>query len=246
MLTHFVSRLRLNQLLLVYSIRWFVGTVRYWVLVKVLKRLRTLENFGPAVSQNTVTYNLTGLHDRAVQRSALLIRPLSVLSALAPVSTAKILTVGPRTEGELLYLFGHDFSSANVRGLDLISYSPWIDLGDMHQMPYPDNSFDAVILGWVIAYSEQPEVAAREVIRVLKPDGVVAVGVEYRPTSREELMALHQDHYVGARTRPRIQTVEQILAFFEPHVGQRYFTHDVPPALAAQPDNLMAIFSITK
>ncbi len=37
----------------------------------------------------------------------------------------------------------------NIRGLDLFSCSPRIDVGDMHDMRYADNSFDVIFLGWV-------------------------------------------------------------------------------------------------
>ena len=37
------------------------------------------------------------------------------------------------------------FDPANIRGLDLISYSSMVDVGDMHDLPYEDDSFDIVI-----------------------------------------------------------------------------------------------------
>ena len=55
----------------------------------------------------------------------------------------------------------YGISRKNISAIDLISYSPWIDLGDMHNLPYKDNSFDIIICGWVIAYSNKKETTVR-------------------------------------------------------------------------------------
>ncbi len=173
-----------KQLLLIRTIRYWVAWIRYIYFVKLRGQLRVYELPSAGVSKNTISHNLQGLVDLGVFRAPILIRPLSVIESLSPDSD--ILSIGPRTEGELLYLVAHGFNPQKIRGLDLISYSPWIDLGDMHQMPYPDNAFDSVILGWVIAYSDDRPRAAREVIRVSRPGALVAIGVEYNPVSNED------------------------------------------------------------
>lgn len=174
----------LDQLLLVDLIRYAVVAVRYFWFVRLCRRLVTLDpanRGGSAVATHTVSHNLKGLRDLAVNRSHLLVRPLSVLESL-PVD-AHVLCIGPRTEGELFSLAAHGFMWDHILGLDLISYSPRVRLGDMHETRLDAHSFDAVVLGWVLAYSEQPELAAREVIRITRPGGIVAVGVEYSPLS---------------------------------------------------------------
>ena len=55
----------------------------------------------------------------------------------------------------MLYLVGYGFKARNVRGLDMISYSPWIDLGNMHETEYSDNTWDAVLCGWTLPYSSE-------------------------------------------------------------------------------------------
>lgn len=106
---------------------------------------------------------------------------------------------------------GHGFRQSYIRGLDLISYSPWIDLGDVHDIPYKDSSWDVVILGWVIAYSENSHRVAQEVTRILRPGGIVAVGVQYSPLSRDEVA--QQDGYqVGGQEQ--IQSTQKILVFW--------------------------------
>ena len=112
-------------------------------------------------------------------------RLLGPLSALDPVyghaDKLKALSIGPRTEMELLHLIGLGFKEENIRGLDLISSSPWIDVGDMHALPYPDQSFDVVISGWALAYSSTPGKAIKEMVRVCKRGGLLAMGATYDP-----------------------------------------------------------------
>ena len=38
----------------------------------------------------------------------------------------------------------------NITALDLFSYTPKFDMGDMHKMPYNNNSFDIIISGWCL------------------------------------------------------------------------------------------------
>lgn len=234
----------LDQLLLVDLVRYGVVAMRFLWFVKVLGRLRTLGLPGQteaAVAGNTISHNLKGLRDLAVNRSHLLVRPLSVIEAL-PVD-ARVLSVGPRTEGELMNLAAHGFSWQQISGLDLISYSPKIQLGDMHATKYADNQFDAVVLGWVLAYSEDPARAAREMVRITRPGGIVAVGVEYSPQSQEEVIA-EVGYLPGAKAR--IESCEEILGFFGTAVDHVYCNHVVAPQALGSVGALCVIFSVRK
>lgn len=234
----------LDQLLLVDLIRFALMAVRYLWFVRVLRRLQTYDlstGTKSPVAANTVAHNLRGLRDLAVNRSHLLVRPLSVLETL-PVD-AEILSIGPRSEGELFNLAAHGFVLRHIRGLDLISYSPRVELGDMHAMRFADASFDAVILGWVLAYSEDPAQAAREVIRVLKPGGVIAVGVEYRPETPDDVVRT-LGYLPGARHR--IGSCEEILGFFGAAVDHVYYQHVVAARERDQIGSFCVIFSARK
>ena len=87
-----------------------------------------------------------------------------------------MLSIGPRSEAELLTVLAAGFDGCRIRALDLFSLSPWIDVGDMHDMAYADDSFDVVLIGWVLAYSKNPKQAVSEIIRVTRPGGYVSVG----------------------------------------------------------------------
>ena len=196
-----------HQLLHVDVIRYVVARSRFLWFVSIRRKLRTLDS--PGMATNTVTHNLKGLGDFAGSRSLYLTRPLSTIERLT--TSSRVLVVGPRTEGELFGLVAYGFEPGAIRGLDLIAYSPWVDLGDMHHMPYPPDSFDAVVVGWVMAYSESREQAAAEVVRVVRPGGVVAIGVEWSPVSNAEIEA-ELGYLPGARSR--ITGPEEILSLF--------------------------------
>ena len=148
----------LDSLMRIEPVRACVLTLRYFYFARLLRRMRVFRDPSDSVSANTVKYNMTAFsRPLLLRRTRILLRPLSVIETLERDSA--ILVVGPRSEDDLLHLRSYGFR--NVRGLDLLSYSPLIDLGDMHRMPYADSTFDAVLYGWVLVYSDDPERAAR-------------------------------------------------------------------------------------
>jgi SAM-dependent methyltransferase len=50
----------------------------------------------------------------------------------------------------------------------------WHEL-DLHELPYPDASFDAVVSAFGAALAPRPRRMARELVRVVRPGGVVAI-----------------------------------------------------------------------
>src|SRR5436305_2998048 len=127
-------RAHIRSLHLVPLYRRAVVAARRVYFVRIRKALRTLQS-GDSFDA-TLPHNLKSLAQYNT-RIDLLIKPLSVLEQLDAGS--KVLVVGPRNEHDLFTLAAHGFR--NVRGLDLISYSPLIDLGDMHATPYPDDAW---------------------------------------------------------------------------------------------------------
>jgi SAM-dependent methyltransferase len=234
----------LRQLMRVEAIRACVLALRFLFLARVCGRLRVFQHASDSVSANTVRYNLTAFkRPLLLKRTNVLLRPFSVLETLRPDSA--ILVVGPRSEDDLLHLRAYGFR--NVRGIDLISYSPHIDLGDMHALPYPDSVFDAVLYGWVLVYSDDPQRVAKEAIRVLKDGGVVGIGAEHYPQRQgapsPERAAEGLGYSIGGK---RINTAERHLELFRGHVKQVFFAHDVRDWIGDRMSNTCLIFAVSK
>lgn len=234
----------LGQLMRIETIRAWVLALRFLFLARVCRRLKVFQHASDNVSANTVRYNLTAFkRPLLLKRTNVLVRPFSVIETLRPDSA--ILVVGPRSEDDLLHLRAYGFR--NVRGLDLISYSPHIDLGDMHALPYPDSAFDAVLYGWVLVYSDDPQRAAKEAIRVVKDGGIVGIGAEHYPERQgarsAERAADGFGYSIGGQ---RINTAERHLQLFRGHVRHVFFAHDVGAWLGDRVSNTSVIFAVHK
>ncbi len=222
--------------------------IRTMIAASRLKRvrpesIRTFRQHDDAVATNAIEHNIDGLmNGMALARPDLLVYPLFSIDYLRTHAPhMKFLSVGPRSEAELFSLVAQGASLQNIRGLDLISYSPYVDLGDMHAMPYPDRLFDSIVLGWVLAYSKEPIKAVQEVLRVAKPGAFIAVGCEYNPLSSQELMkagGVLKDDY------SRFYTTNDIVKLFGDSIDTIYFRHDIHPTMRNRVGALSVVFRL--
>ena len=197
--------------------------LRAFYFCKVLGRLRTLEadNAFPV----TIDHNLLMLWKK-LDRMTLLIKPLSVLEQVA--KNSRVLVIGPRNEWDLFLLSRAGFQFDQCTGLDLISYSPKIILGDMHAMPFSDGEFDVVLCGWTLSYSAHPALACAEISRVCRSGGVIGLSVEFFVGSEDdEKLATGGYTIQDSRLDERVNSTDQLLEFFPDH-GSVFFDHDSP------------------
>lgn len=192
-----------------------------------------------AVMPGTVAHNRLQIDDETFKSSTRSIRLINPLTALDDVfnraDSQKVLSIGPRTEMELLHLVGAGILLENIKAIDLISTSPWIDCGDMHALPYADRSFDIVISGWVLGYSRDPQTAVNEMLRVTKPGGLIAIGVSYNPKA-DELEYKDDDKKIQGRIFRRVSELKDMLG---DHIGTVHFQSE-PDADAFGPVMLIA------
>ena len=194
----------------------------------------------------TVSHNVRQVGSRS-DRMNLLIRPLSILENVT--KNAKILVIGPRNEWDLILLWQAGFDFDKITGLDLISYSPKVVLGDMHKIPFNDDEFDVVLCGWTLSYSANPDLACLEISRVCKNGGIVGIGVEYCVIS--DVDQIKNFGYViqeKDRLAERINSVDKILSFFSFNKVV-YFNHDAPlkrNCLGQSPSNCCVLFKYNK
>ena len=129
---------------------------------------------------NTAEYNLQALvkfplADFVMPRMHWLINAAYAIPDINAHS--RVLIIGPRSENDLFLLKSR--KARYIKALDLISYSPLVTLGDMHEIPFPDNSFDLIIIGWTLPYSSCPEVVIDELKRVASPRSFICIGLEH-------------------------------------------------------------------
>jgi Methyltransferase domain len=231
------------------TIRKLIGRIRLWYFMNIMKKWNysnSLDSF-----EITLEHNLKSLRDFDNQRMDLLIKPLSVFEFLDK-KTTKILVIGPRNENDLLNLMSQGFLSKNICGLDLMSYSPLIDVGDMHDTPYKDSTFDVILCGWTLSYSGNPEKFSKEAIRVAKNGCVIGIAVEYSTLTPEDTEKL-VGYKIDGQDFERINSTEQINQLFDKHIKDIYFTHDAPnkvshlaSKLVENPSAACSIFMVTK
>jgi SAM-dependent methyltransferase len=205
-------------------IRILIVKLRAYFLVKIAKKLKTFDSKN--AFDVTIEHNLKGLY-HCNDRIKLLIDPVACIEKIN--KNSKFLIIGPRNEHDLYLLSSHGFPMKNITGLDLISYSSKIHLGDMHSIPFDTDSFDVVIFGWTLSYSSTPKKAIDEIIRVVKTGGIVATGVEYSKLNKEdseELIGYSIQEY--DLLKERINSTNQIIELFENKAGHIYFNHDAP------------------
>lgn len=239
----------LRSLYLLPFFRRVVVRIRLFYFVRIRRALKTTASSD--AFRITIPHNIKSL-GQCNTRIDLLVKPLSVLESVN--KNSKVLIVGPRDEHDLFTLIGHGFSQKKIRGLDLISYSPLIDLGDMHNTFYPDSTWDVIIVGWTLSYSSTPQKFAEEMIRIARNGALIAIAVEYSTMSERDEVELC-GYSIQERTKlsRRVNSVQEILALFSSHVDQVFFSHDAPlkrshgkGGLDPNVSSVAVIFSLTK
>ena len=113
---------------------------------------------------------------RFIQSRVKLIESLTKRVKNHKVKCDSILSIGSRDENELDTISSF-FPKSKVRGIDLFSVSPRITVGDMHKMPFDDNSFDITISIHNMEHSYSPKKSLGEMFRVTKEGGLFCIEV---------------------------------------------------------------------
>lgn len=236
MIVKFIKSLGRINLWIEPTLRHYFVFARANYFIRLRGKLETLES-GQAVKTN-IMHNMKSIYG-VNNRMNLLIYPLSVIETLS--RDARILVIGPRNENDIYSLVGLGFRRQNIIGLDLISYSSTILLGDMHAIPFPDGHFDAVICGWTISYSTQPKTAAAEMTRVVKNGGIIAIGVEFSnmgPQDEKALLGYEIQEFDNIGRR--LNTTTDFRTLFSKTIGHVYFEHDAPNQISHSSSGLVS------
>jgi SAM-dependent methyltransferase len=231
------------------SIRALIVKTRAFFFIRLLRRLKSIDS--QEAFSVTVKHNIRGIMG-VNNRMNLLIYPVSIIESVS--KDAKILVIGPRNENDIYSLVGQGFKKKNIVGCDLISYTPNVVLGDMHHLPFDDNFFDVVICGWTLSYSSQPQQAVNEMKRVLKNDGVLAIGVEYSTLTEDEAKQISGYTIQEFEKFPeRINSVQALTTLVGAALKDVFFAHDAPNKIshrgnqiASNVSNVAIVTSISK
>ena len=182
--------------------------------------LRRLPAVAKEVAFNTLDYNLDGAVTAAdLDRPSIMFNVVTAIERVRQnIENLDVLSIGPRSEIEIFAMMAVGFNPDRIHAVDLFTYSPYVELGDMHNLPYADNAFDIAFLGWVLSYSRDQSVVVREIMRVCRDRAIVVLAGDYSDNSRDRPTFKNESSHM--------QSCDQLLALFGDRVGNVYFRHD--------------------
>jgi ubiquinone/menaquinone biosynthesis C-methylase UbiE len=77
-------------------------------------------------------------------------------------------------------VYALDFSDRLIESLRYTYPHIKYTVGDVNHLPYNDSFFDYIILGEVLEHMDDPNITLKEMMRTLKPNGILAVSVPYK------------------------------------------------------------------
>ena len=158
-----------------FSFAQHIGLIRFFWFTRVArKKLKTFA----LIDKSSAGLGYSKSHFVKYGPDARIHWTMFLLVSIPDLDKSSLLILGPRYETEILLAHSLGFKKRSVRGLDTYSYSPLIDVGDMHKLPYNTSSYKNIICGWTLSYSADPQKAADEMDRVLQPGGYIVLSVQ--------------------------------------------------------------------
>lgn len=142
-------------------------------------------------------------------------RILEMLWKIAP-RTSRVLSVGSCNLLEIYAFKGYGFD--DIRGIDLVPADNdpgFVQVMDMHDLKFPDNSFDILYCSGAFHCSYDPRRLAREFVRATADGGLVCITVPVNFSTTEIY-------------RVDAGSLEGLRGFFSPHVGEVVWEEVVP------------------
>jgi SAM-dependent methyltransferase len=126
----------------------------------------------------------------------------------------RVLCVGCRNTLELDRFRTHGFD--DVVGIDIFSQRDDIQVMDMHELTFPDDSFDVVYASHSLEHSWDVDRVVRQIVRVARDGSVVGVEVPVR------VQASDADRVV-------FSGLDELRRTFEPHIRSEVLGEEQPP-----------------
>ena len=238
MISKLINRL-ISDFYKIEILRTSIAFLRFFILFKILRRNFKFKNKADVLDDHITIHrdnkilsvddhnlhyseNLFNLKKTYNQftggKTKIITMPLYSIDRLN-FGEAKVLSVGPRNEGELYFIRSLGFKWKNISSIDLISYSSKIKLGDIHETDYPENNFDVVICGWVIPYSNNYKKILNEIFRITNNKGIVCIGYTYIPEEKDKIRK-----YKASENR--FNSNQQIIEHYRDKIKNIYFNFD--------------------
>jgi len=154
--------------------------------IAILRHQRRLQTVAQPEAATTLDYLETQLRRTYEKRGApLQTRTKVLIDKIANVTDLQgktVLCIGCRNSQELNYF--RSKGAQTVQGIDLFSENPAILVMDMHQMTFPDAQFDVVYSSHSLEHAHTPAKVAQEILRVARPQAVVAIEMPIRYETR--------------------------------------------------------------
>ena len=127
-----------------------------------------------------------------------------------------------------LKLAGLDFCEASKAAASRVVTKAMLAVGDIHNIPYKDNTFDFVSCLGTIEHLVKPQEGIREIARILKPSGVVVMTIPNSIYFYSRVWLMYAK-YLAAKTlnllrlrkKPAVFIRQPIDRFYTPKEGQR-------------------------
>jgi SAM-dependent methyltransferase len=126
----------------------------------------------------------------------------------------RVLCVGCRNPLELDRFRERGFE--DVVGIDIFSQREDIEVMDMHEMTFADDSFDVVYASHALEHSYDVDRVAEEIVRVAREGAVVGVEVPVRAQA-------------SAADRVVFSGLDELRAAFRSHIGEEQLAEEQPP-----------------
>jgi hypothetical protein len=203
--------MRRNAIFRIPTVREFYSKARFVVLIKT----RGLRSHGDLTRVGKTDYSGSHFkkHVSIPDRINFLVSVVG--AARRVVNSDNLLSLGPRFESELFGYRALGYQKKQIHALDTFSYSKLITMGNMHKMDYPDNFFDVVVGGWIIAYSADPVIAMQEIFRVTKSGGLAILTWDLPKEMDNHSENL--DDLVLQSVNDQIHPISEIAAKWESH-----------------------------
>jgi SAM-dependent methyltransferase len=209
------------EILKIDRLRFYYCKMRYRLRKKTVKFLDAMTT---GVGSKAVNHNISAFGHDAVfgmaKRMSLLLYPTTAL--LRGNENPKVLIVGPRTEDDIFW--ARSLGLYETTGLDLFTYSSYIALGDIHKTQFADGTFDAVLLGWCLAYSVAPQLMIDESKRITKNNGFLGVGLAvYPPNAVERLPDLDRANPTNSLAEICALVAEEMVFASDPKIEDKAY-----------------------